>query len=86
LLSNDRAHDRRPLTHELRQLADVTGQRWLWADFEASDLVVHSPFIIHASVNSETDLMRVSMDIRYRPRDVPSDPRWADDWSATDGF
>lgn len=86
LLSNDRANDQRPLTHELRRLADLTGRRWLWADFEASDLVVHSPFIIHASLNCETDLMRVSVDIRFGPRDVPSDPRWADDWSATDGF
>jgi hypothetical protein len=86
LLTNDRVHDQRPLTHELRQLAEVTGRRWLWADFEASDLVVHSPFIVHASVNSEIDLMRLSTDIRYAPLDVPIDPRWAYDWSASDGF
>jgi hypothetical protein len=86
LLTNDRSNDQRPLTHELRQLSDLTGRRWLWADFDAGDLVLHSPFIIHASVNSETDLMRVSVDIRYRPREAPADARWADDWSATDGF
>jgi hypothetical protein len=85
-LSSDRAHDHRPLTHELQELADLTGRRWLWADFEAGDIVVHSPFMAHASVNSEIDLMRVSTDVRYARSDAPVDPRWRSDWSATDGF
>lgn len=86
VLASDRPYDRRPLTHELRRLADVTGRRWLWTNYEAGDLVIHSPFTIHASVNSEVDTMRVSIDIRYSPCDAPSDPRWAADWSAVDGF
>jgi phytanoyl-CoA dioxygenase PhyH len=55
-LPTDREHDARPLTHDLRGLADRTGKRWLWTDFTAGDVVAHSPFMVHASVNAQNDL------------------------------
>ncbi len=82
---NDRA-DTRPITHDLKWLADVSGRRWLWSDFKAGDIVVHSPAIVHASVDSQTEFMRVSTDVRFRRAGSPADPRWDDDWSADDGY
>lgn len=82
---NDRS-DARPITHDLKWLADTSGRRWLWTDYEAGDVVIHSPAIVHASLDGEIDLMRVSTDVRFRRAGSPSDPRWHDDWSADDGY
>jgi ectoine hydroxylase-related dioxygenase (phytanoyl-CoA dioxygenase family) len=83
---SDRNWDARPLTRDLKLLAEKTGRRWLWSHFQAGDLVVHSPYIIHASVDSSADLMRVSTDIRFVPQDGPIDCRWSNDWSADDTY
>jgi hypothetical protein len=83
----DRSHDTRPLTHDLKWIADTTGRRWLSADYLAGDIVVHSPAIVHASTDpGDTDYMRISTDIRFRRTDSPADPRWSSDWSADDGY
>jgi ectoine hydroxylase-related dioxygenase (phytanoyl-CoA dioxygenase family) len=81
----DRASDVRPITHDLKWLADLTGKRWLTADFAAGDVVVHSPSIIHATLDA-TAGVRVSADIRFQRKDTPKDPRWDHDWSADDGY
>lgn len=92
VLENARAHapndrtDARPITHDLKWLSDFSGHRWLWADFQAGDIVVHSPTIVHASIDSELDMMRVSTDIRFQRAGSPSDPRWLSDWSSDDGY
>lgn len=82
----DRASDARPITHDLKWLADVSGRRWLSTAYEAGDVVAHSPAIVHASTDSEIDLMRLSTDVRFKRAGTPSDPRWHDDWSADDGY
>ena len=81
----DRA-DRRPLTHDLKWLADATGRRWLGADCDAGDVIVHSPTVVHASTDPMIDHMRVSTDIRFLREDAPDDPRWQRDWAADDGY
>jgi CheY-like chemotaxis protein len=85
-LPTDREHDARPLTHDLRELADRTGKRWLWTNFAAGDVVAHSPFMVHASVNAQSDRMRISIDVRFVRTGTAVDPRWTDDWSADDGY
>ena len=82
----DRANDARPLTHDLKWLSDQTRRRWLTTHFKAGDVVVHSPSIIHASTDTQVDMMRVSTDIRFQRKGAASDPRWHSDWSADDGF
>ncbi len=83
----DRAADMRPLTHDLKWVADRTQRRWLWADYQAGDVVVHSPTIVHASTDpGETTHMRISTDIRFHRCGSPIDPRWSKDWSADDGY
>lgn len=82
----DRKQDSRPITHNLSLLSEKMERRWLWSNFQAGDIVVHSPYIIHASLDSSTDLMRVSTDVRFLPQDAPIDPRWSNDWSADDTY
>lgn len=82
----DPQKDQRPLTNDLKLLSQKTKRRWLWSDYQAGDLVLHSPYIIHASLDSSTDLMRVSTDVRFMAQDDPIDPRWTNDWSADDTY
>lgn len=83
----DRPDDDRPLTHDLRWLADQTGRRWLVTDFAAGDLVVHTPDIIHASLDNCSDRMRLSTDLRFvRAPLAQVDRRWDQPWAADDGY
>ena len=82
----DRPHDRRPISNDLGLTADRLGGRWLWADYHAGDVVLHSPHIVHASLDDTSDVMRLSADVRFRRIDDVHDERWNGDWSADDGY
>ncbi len=83
---HERGQDSRPITDDLKQLADVTDRRWLWSDFAAGDVVAHSPLVIHAALDPVSDLMRLSTDIRYIRRNIAPDPRWTNNWAGNDGY
>ena len=76
------------LTKDLPSLAERMPGRWLMADYAAGDMVVHSPYMIHAStVNEDPDgRMRLSTDIRYQLVSDQIDPRWGNHWSPSDGI
>jgi len=82
----DRPNDPRPITHDLKWMSDVTGKRWLATNYRAGDVIAHSPVIVHASLDSASDLMRISTDVRFIRAGAPCDPRWQQDWSADDGY
>jgi dienelactone hydrolase/ectoine hydroxylase-related dioxygenase (phytanoyl-CoA dioxygenase family) len=77
--------DRRPISHDLRWIAEQLGRRWLWADYEAGDVTIHSPYTVHASVDTSTQAMRLSADLRFQRAGEEVDPRWTRHWSADDG-
>jgi ectoine hydroxylase-related dioxygenase (phytanoyl-CoA dioxygenase family) len=81
----DRADDRRPISHDLAWTVRETGRRWLWADYHTGDLTVHSPHIVHASLDTMTTAMRLSVDLRFQRRGDLVDRRWSSPWSADDG-
>jgi ectoine hydroxylase-related dioxygenase (phytanoyl-CoA dioxygenase family) len=81
----DRVQDRRPLTNDLQWLSEATRRRWLGIDFEAGDVVLHSPDIVHASTDCQIPLMRLSTDIRFQRAGTQADPRWHTHWSGDDG-
>lgn len=81
----DRTNDVRPITHDLKWMAETANSRWLVADFAAGDVVVHSPRIVHATLDAMAG-ERVSADVRFRRLDSPRDPRWDNDWSSDDGY
>ena len=76
------------ISYDLPALADEFDTRWLVADYRAGDMVVHSPYMVHASLNN-TDpdgRMRLSTDIRFQPVAERIDPRWQNHWRDDDGL
>lgn len=74
------------LGKNLADLADNLDARWLVADYEAGDMVVHSPYMIHAStMNIDPERrIRLSTDIRYQRVTDEIDVRWQNHWSFDD--
>ncbi len=72
------------LTKDLPSLANRLNSRWLMADYEVGDMVVHSPYMIHASTTNTRMTMRLSTDIRYQLVRDEIDPRWTTNWSPDD--
>lgn len=82
----DRPEDRRTVSNDLALTARALGGRWLWTDYRAGDVVLHSPHTVHASLDVRTDVMRLSADVRFRRADAVADERWSGTWSADDGY
>ncbi len=81
----DPNEDHRPLSHDLAWVSSRAGRRWLFADFTAGDVVVHSPHIVHASLDTTTGAMRLSADLRFVALGERQDPRWQQAWAGDDG-
>lgn len=76
------------LTKDLPALAEQFDSRWLVADYEAGDLVIHNAYMVHASVENanQAGRMRLSTDIRYQLAEAPIDARWQNHWYPQDGL
>ena len=74
------------VSKDLPALAEKFNSRWLAADYEAGDVVIHSPYMIHASTNNADPegRIRLSTDIRYQNVRDEIDARWSDHWSLGD--
>lgn len=74
------------LSKDLAYVADKADSRWLVADYEAGDMLVHSPYIIHASLSNQDRQRRIrlSTDIRFQKVSDRLDERWATEWSPDD--
>jgi ectoine hydroxylase-related dioxygenase (phytanoyl-CoA dioxygenase family) len=74
------------LTKNVPELAERLNTRWLMADYEAGDMLVHSPYMIHASTMNENaeGRMRLSTDIRFQRASDRIDPRWQNHWRPDD--
>lgn len=81
----DRPADGRPISHDLGWVAEKLGRRWLWADYFAGDVTVHSPHLVHASLDTTTEAMRLSADVRFLLEGETPDPRWLEPWAGDDG-
>lgn len=76
------------ISTNLVDMADRFKSRWLSADYEAGDMVIHSPYMIHAATQNRDPLnrMRLSTDIRFQRSDDAIDQRWANDWVPDDNL
>lgn len=74
------------VSKDLPDMAERFDTRWLVADYEAGDVVLHSPFMIHASTENRSPdrLIRLSTDIRFQNVDDEIDARWNSHWSLDD--
>lgn len=74
------------ISKDLPDVANRFDSRWLIADYEAGDVVLHSPFMIHAATANDDSAgrIRLSTDIRYQNVRDEIDARWANHWSLDD--
>lgn len=74
------------ISTNLVEMAERFQSRWLMADYEAGDMVIHSPYMIHAATQNHDPLkrMRLSTDIRFQRVDDHIDQRWSNDWVPDD--
>ncbi|KAF2710842.1 hypothetical protein K504DRAFT_403803 [Pleomassaria siparia CBS 279.74] len=70
-----------------REYAETFGRRWLVTTYEAGDVVIHSPFAIHASTMNydPNNVIRVGTDLRFVNGARPWDTRWDKDYEFNDG-
>jgi ectoine hydroxylase-related dioxygenase (phytanoyl-CoA dioxygenase family) len=81
----DRPDDSRPISHDLAWVSERLGRRWLWADYRSGDVAIHSPHTVHASLDTKTDAMRMSADVRFLRDGEAVDARWLEPWAGDDG-
>lgn len=76
------------ISTNLVEMADRFNSRWLIADYEAGDMVIHSPYMIHAATLNHDRLnrTRLSTDIRFQRVDDDIDQRWANNWVPGDNL
>ncbi|KAF2763018.1 hypothetical protein EJ05DRAFT_495860 [Pseudovirgaria hyperparasitica] len=62
-------------------------RRWLLTEYEAGDVVLHTPYTIHAStINCDPDnIIRLGTDLRFVDSSRPWDMRWSNDYAFGDG-
>jgi Phytanoyl-CoA dioxygenase (PhyH) len=61
--------------HPRRTRAEL-GLRWLTAEFMPGDLVIFTPYTMHASLDNQSRRFRISIDARYQRASDPVDERW----------
>jgi ectoine hydroxylase-related dioxygenase (phytanoyl-CoA dioxygenase family) len=74
------------ISKDLPTLAAKFGSRWLAADYQAGDIMLHSPYMIHAATTNQDALgrLRLSTDIRYQNVRDEIDARWSNHWTLED--
>jgi ectoine hydroxylase-related dioxygenase (phytanoyl-CoA dioxygenase family) len=74
------------MTRDLPALAEKVNTRWLAANYENGDMMVHSPYMVHASTTNidSRGRVRLSTDIRYQRVQDEIDARWQNHWSLDD--
>jgi ectoine hydroxylase-related dioxygenase (phytanoyl-CoA dioxygenase family) len=72
----------------LAEMADRFKSRWLIANYEVGDMVIHSPYMIHAATQNNDPLnrIRLSTDIRFQRVDDEIDQRWVKNWVPDDNL
>ncbi|KAF1970190.1 hypothetical protein BU23DRAFT_601118 [Bimuria novae-zelandiae CBS 107.79] len=70
-----------------REYSETFGRRWLVTSYEAGDVVLHTPYTIHASTMNfdPKNVIRVGTDLRFVDRSRAWDKRWDKDYEFNDG-
>lgn len=58
------------------RLRERLGGRWLSAEFRMGDLLTFSMYTVHASLDNQSQEIRLSTDTRYQLASEPADERW----------
>ena len=76
------------ISKDFPNLADKFNSKWLVANYEAGDILIHSPYLIHASTNNQGSKgrIRLSTDIRFQNVNDKIDVRWNNHWEEDDNL
>ena len=66
-------------TKDAIALGQELQSRWLTADYQLGDLLIFSMYTMHASMDNQTNRLRLSTDTRYQLASEPVDERWIGD-------
>ena len=55
------------------------GGRWLTTDYQLGDVLIFSVFLVHCSLDNNSDRIRITSDTRYQLASEPVDERWIGD-------
>ena len=58
------------------KLRERLGGRWLTTDYRAGDVLIFTIFMVHCSLDNNTDRIRITSDTRYQLAAEPVDERW----------
>jgi Phytanoyl-CoA dioxygenase (PhyH) len=74
------------ISSDLPDMAERFNSRWLIADYEAGDVMLHSPFMVHAATQNldPENRLRLSTDIRFQNLRDEIDARWNNHWTLED--
>ncbi|KAL8709876.1 MAG: hypothetical protein Q9220_005492 [cf. Caloplaca sp. 1 TL-2023] len=77
------------LSHDAEGFRKTEAQgslKWLVGDFEAGDVVFHTPHMIHSSTANEDEKGRIRLgsDLRFYEAGAPIDERWSKPWTNDD--
>lgn len=64
------------LSKDAVRLRQTLGGRWLTAEYRMGDLLTFGMYTLHASLDNQTDRIRLSSDSRYQLASEPADGRW----------
>ncbi|MDB6127393.1 MAG: phytanoyl-CoA dioxygenase, partial [Verrucomicrobia bacterium] len=64
------------LTYNPASLRERMGGRWLTTHWQPGDFITFKMNVVHASLDNQTDTVRLSSDTRYQRVSQPADPRW----------
>ena len=81
----DRPDDTRAISHDLAWVSEQLNRRWRWADYAAGDVTVHSPHIVHASLDTTSDGHAPVRRLSLPSQGEPADARWLVAWAGDDG-
>ena len=76
------------ISKDFPNLAEKFNSKWLVTNYAAGDILIHSPYLIHASTNNQSskERIRLSTDIRFQNVDDKIDIRWNNHWHEDDNL
>ncbi|MCJ1391186.1 hypothetical protein MMC18_004048 [Xylographa bjoerkii] len=78
------------LSHDAEEFLqrEGRGRKWLVADYEAGDVVFHSPWMIHGATKNEDESgrIRLATDLRFYEEGAKLDERWMKTFYHGDGL
>ncbi len=74
------------ISKDLGNLSRNLNLNWNRPIIEEGDVIFHSLEIVHASFDSNSNIPRLSIDLRFAASADDHDPRWSNPWRGDDGL